>query len=306
MTKRAVDAKRESKTVDFKRTFDPQSAADWCELVKDLVAMANSGGGAIIVGVEDNGTPATTGSAKAILSIDSAQITDKVAKYTGVQFDGFAVGEMERVGATVAILRVSASPRPIVFERPGTYATQDGKQKTAFGVGTIYVRHGAKSEPATSEDIARFVERAVQQVRREWLSGVRRVMTAPSGSTVSILPALQQAQNPEAMPIRITTDPEAAEYRLVSPDATHPWRQKELLAEVNAILSKEDRINQFDILVVRHLYHVDEEPRFTYKARFATTQYSPVFRDWLVARYKEDHGFFAKARQEYHRRQVSR
>ncbi|PYS48261.1 MAG: hypothetical protein DMG13_25905 [Acidobacteria bacterium] len=45
----------ESASLDFKSCFDPESKQDWCELIKDLVAMSNSGGGTIIVGVDDDG-----------------------------------------------------------------------------------------------------------------------------------------------------------------------------------------------------------------------------------------------------------
>lgn len=46
----------ESTTVDFKTSFDPQSKGDWCELIKDIIAMTNSGGGSLIVGVADDGS----------------------------------------------------------------------------------------------------------------------------------------------------------------------------------------------------------------------------------------------------------
>jgi predicted HTH transcriptional regulator len=48
-------SKSESRSIDFKSTFNPDSAADWCELIKDIVAIANSGGGSILVGVDDEG-----------------------------------------------------------------------------------------------------------------------------------------------------------------------------------------------------------------------------------------------------------
>jgi hypothetical protein len=35
----------ESTTLDFKSSFDPDSKQDWCELIKDMLAMSNSGGG---------------------------------------------------------------------------------------------------------------------------------------------------------------------------------------------------------------------------------------------------------------------
>lgn len=44
LVEKGLRAKRESKYVDFKRQFDPASAGEWCEIIKDVVAMANSGG----------------------------------------------------------------------------------------------------------------------------------------------------------------------------------------------------------------------------------------------------------------------
>jgi hypothetical protein len=41
-TERAVRAKRETRALDFKEHFDPNSAAHWTELVKDFMAIANS------------------------------------------------------------------------------------------------------------------------------------------------------------------------------------------------------------------------------------------------------------------------
>jgi predicted HTH transcriptional regulator len=55
--KLALEATRETSRVDFKREFDPSSTAEFLQLIKDLVAMANSGGGCLIVGIDDDGTP---------------------------------------------------------------------------------------------------------------------------------------------------------------------------------------------------------------------------------------------------------
>jgi hypothetical protein len=302
MIERAVAAKRESKTLDFKRSFDPGSTAEWCELVKDLVAIANSGGGYIIIGVNDDGTYAPDAILGPVLALDPAVLTDKVARYTGVQFDGCSIVEGQRDGRQVAVLVVTGATRPLIFEKPGTYPSGDGKQKTAFGTGTLYVRHSAKSEPATSDDISRIVERLLQAVRKEWMAGVRRVVNAPIGSAISVTPpSVRHSSDPEATPIKITDDPNAPEYRLVDPDQTHPWRQKELIANANLQLPTADSINQFDVLAVRQLYDIDTKPQFFHKPRFAAPQYSPEFLDWLLQRYAGDTAFFQKARQEYRR-----
>lgn len=58
---RAVSGKRESRSLDFKSAFDPASQADWCEIIKDIVAFANTGGGAIVIGLEDDAEVADAG-----------------------------------------------------------------------------------------------------------------------------------------------------------------------------------------------------------------------------------------------------
>ena len=45
---------------------------------------------------------------------------------------------------------------PLVFTRVGTSEIAHGRQKTVFSVGTVYFRHGAKSEPGTSEKDIKF------------------------------------------------------------------------------------------------------------------------------------------------------
>jgi hypothetical protein len=78
----ARQAKRESKYVDFKESFDPADKGEWCELLKDLVAMANSGGGIVVVGWNDKGQHSGK-PVNAVLDLDPATITDKFVKYTG-------------------------------------------------------------------------------------------------------------------------------------------------------------------------------------------------------------------------------
>lgn len=55
--KRAQEARRESRSIEFKKEFDPRSPRDWCELLKDIAAIANSGGGFIIFGADSRGFP---------------------------------------------------------------------------------------------------------------------------------------------------------------------------------------------------------------------------------------------------------
>jgi hypothetical protein len=111
---------QEDATLDFKASFDPSAPHDWCELIKDVVAMANSGGGIIVFGINDDGTPSGA-DLSMVLGLDPAMIVDKVAKYTDQHFASFALSRSVRQGTPVAILSVSAVTMPIVFTLPGTY-----------------------------------------------------------------------------------------------------------------------------------------------------------------------------------------
>ncbi|MBX3306557.1 MAG: putative DNA binding domain-containing protein [Nitrospira sp.] len=303
MDEAILTAKRESKHLDFKRSFDSDSAAAWCEVLKDIAAFANSGGGNILVGVNNDGSPSEDASVVKVLALDPATVTDKVASYTGTQFDGVAIVEATKGGVAVAVLSVNAAQSPLVFTRPGTYALADGKQKTAFSQGTLYVRHGAKSEPANSDDVGKIIERRLQEARKEWMAGVRKVVAAPSGSTVTVMPSgVRQSNSPESMPIRITNNAAAPEYRLVDPDVTHPWRGKELIAEINKKLPDGKKINQHHIRALRSLYDIDSNPEFFHKSKFASPQYSAALYEWPLGQYTRDGQFFVKTADEFRRR----
>jgi predicted HTH transcriptional regulator len=155
---RALAAKRESKHIEFKQGFDTAAAADWCEIIKDLAAIANSGGGAILFGVDNKGE-AIGNDVSTIARLDPAQVTDKLHSYTGCHFSAFELVEAKKGRKSVAVLRLGPASIPLIFTKPGTYAIDDRKQKTAFGAGTLYFRHGAKSEPATTPDLADVLER---------------------------------------------------------------------------------------------------------------------------------------------------
>src|SRR2546425_4834765 len=111
-------AKRESKYVDFKERFDPSADGEWLELLKDVAAMANSGGGMVAIGIRNNGQ-ASGADVKATLDLDAAQISDKIYRYTGEHFSGFEIHDAKRRGKRIAVIEVAAVEIPLVFIRPG-------------------------------------------------------------------------------------------------------------------------------------------------------------------------------------------
>jgi hypothetical protein len=90
--------------------------------------------------------------------------------------------------------------------------------------------------------------------------------------------------------------------RAVDWDITHPYRQTELIEEVNQRLPGDAPINTHDVLSVRRAYNIDDatRPDFVHRPRYGWNQYSDEFVDWLVAEYNGDGEFFTKARARYY------
>ena len=226
---RVISAKRESKYLEFKEKFDSNQAGDWCEIVKDIVAMANSGGGIILIGIKDDGSLSEQPeeSISAILRIDPAQIGDKIAKYTGEQFDDFSIKEVDREGHKIAVLRVGPVSTPMVFIQPGSYAAGSGKQKNAFSKGSVYFRHGAKSEPGNTNDLRKSLDRELARVKKSWLGNIKKVVHAPVGHQIKFLPP--GAVEPDltgAYPVRIVDDSSAPAYRQVWDESAYQLPQQ--------------------------------------------------------------------------------
>src|SRR5712692_4567753 len=98
---KALRAKRESKYVDFERSFDPDSAGEWCELIKDIVAIANTGGGVLLVGVENDGNPSGE-NVQAVLDLDHATVSNAVFKEQFSNIKHYPVSDEAHLSGTSA------------------------------------------------------------------------------------------------------------------------------------------------------------------------------------------------------------
>lgn len=291
----ALKAKRETTYIEFKSEFDVAALADWCELIKDLIAISNQGGGLMLIGVGNDGK-ASGFDVAPVLALDPAKISDKVGPYIGGQHFECEVLSAEKDGKQVAVLKIEGAEYPFVFTKPGTYPIADNKQKNSFSVGTVYFRHGAKSAPGTTEDLRKHIERRVAAIRKEWMGGVRKVIRAPTGSTVEVLPPdVRASDSPTATPIRITDDPKAVVMGVADPDITHPYRQIDVIREIKSQFP-DIRLTAFDMLSVRHTHSIDRDKKMVYKSKYSTPRYSQAFVDWVIKSYKADKRFFETAK----------
>ena len=172
----------ESNTIEFKDSFDPRC---WSELIKDIVAIANSGGGQIYVGLFEDGRPSGA-DVSDLLSTDLADIVNKIHALTDVNFSNLQV--LPVVAGAITLVRIEIGPTTalLVFGKAGNYTDASGKSKCAFQPGTVYVRHGPKSEPATTDDLRSIIEARVVKDRQSLLANLRQVVEAPANAIVTV------------------------------------------------------------------------------------------------------------------------
>ena len=278
---RAEQATRSSKRVALTETFEP------IELIRDIAAMANAGGGVIVL--------------DGVAGIDEEQLHEQLAEYAEPEFEAFHLERISRNGRpSTAVVVEESGTTPLVFTQSGRYRGRDGNEHVAFAPGGLYFRHGAKSEAATGVDVRDFIRRQLDATRTQWLANIRQVMHAPDGAEVAVVETAERDEEGRPTLIRLTTDPHAPLYGQVDPDHSHPYRQKEVINEVNSRLG-DGTVNAFDVLSVRRVHQVSEEtrPEFVHVPKFGSPQYSDAFVDWLVGEFGRDAQFFERAKAAY-------
>lgn len=296
---KALGANSESEDVDFKSAFNPSVPEDWLEIIKDIIAMANSGGGIILIGINNDGSPSGY-DIDCVLSVDPANVTNKIYKYTDYQFHDFQIKEASKLENKICAFVIGGIDIPLIFTEVGTYQIEGGKQKTAFSKGTLYFRHGAKSEPGTSEDLRRFFERQLERIKKSWLDGIAKIVEAPAGSKVAVLPPdIKHSSLPQALPVRIVDDPSAPTYYALKVDDTHPHRQKEVVKLVNERLAGRKTTTSHNIVCIRRVFNIQTDIKYCYTMNYASARYSSAFVDWIVEQYEKNEQFFDEAKVKY-------
>jgi hypothetical protein len=175
-----AEVKRESQCLDFKSQFNINNRGDWIELVKDIVAMANSGGGYIIFGKDNNGNP-THHDVSKLLQMDQANLVDKISVFVDADVGDVALAALDYNGDRFAVIHVPGTTTPIIMREVGSYPDpkNQAKQKWVFRPGMMFFRHGSKSEPAKQSDIDRFFNSYLKEMRSHLISGMKIVTETP-------------------------------------------------------------------------------------------------------------------------------
>jgi hypothetical protein len=281
---RAAQAKRGSRAVALAReTSSPRAQL---ELIKDIVALANAGGGVIV---------AASGEA-----FDRSALAQMIETYTDQPAPAMHETELPSADHARAALIVEGNDVPVAFARQGAVG-ENGSSQSVFVPGAIYFRHGGKSEPAQRRDLVRWRDRAVHEAQRDWLAGIRKVVHAPAGHSVVVLPPSGVASAGGVSVEAKISGRASASFVPRNAEEIWPHRQQGLLNAVNRHLPRVAWINGYDVMCVNRKYDVlRSRPDFAYKPHhLASPQYSPAYADWLIAQFRANSAFFREARAAY-------
>jgi hypothetical protein len=158
----------ESPKLDYKSEVDHASAGSRLRLVKHVLAMANTAGGYIVIGVTDGGIPEGLESEQA-RQLDEATIRGWVFGFTTapiVLAVHNSVLHESRLYVVVAVLPLGDTLA--VATRDGQF--MDGtKPQFVFRRGDVLVRHGTSSARWTQEDADYLIGRARVAQKEAWL-----------------------------------------------------------------------------------------------------------------------------------------
>lgn len=183
---------REFRNQDYKLMFDPSDERAKVDLVKNLIAMANAGGGQVVYGRDETKTPGVDQSV--CTTLDSARIADLIDRYAS-HASVHVSHSIEDLGSGkfILILTIDAAPYPIVMSRTGDWkGMNSGKDKPLFLVGDIWTRHSTKTERVSYDDLRQWFGRVRQEERERILSRITSLVNLPEGAEIQVVSPQQQ------------------------------------------------------------------------------------------------------------------
>lgn len=291
-------APMELKKIDFKEKLDINKKGEWCELIKDIIALANCGGGILLIGVQDDGSISSYNH-KTILNYDTAKIADKISGYLDIEYTEFEVVEIQRTDGKVTGILCFPSFPPRIFKKAGDYSDQHGKQKSAFQKGILYTRRGTRSIPAQSSDLLNMLNVEINNRKKSWLGNIKKIVQSPFDYDVHLVSKGTNVTFGEGgTPVRITDNPNAPEFKISNPDKLCPFNTTKTVEIINKKLKGRATINFYDIILLRYQYKIDKNPEYYYHPISGASQYSNKLIDWVIKKFNKDNTFFKKNREK--------
>lgn len=263
----------EHSELDFKASLDLTDAPHRLGLVKDIIALANTGtGGYIIVGANEDGSAARDRQPVDARRFDSADLAQLVSRHV-VAAPIVAAQTHEVDGWTFVLIHVAPSTNnlPCIIDSSGEYDRGDGRMKTVLQEGVLYVREGTHTVTATDAHWAQLLGRyraAIMAESREGIDALIRKVVEGLGENVG-----GQRLSPLALEMDDETFIEAVEPYLDKPEGERRLRRFVRSVKADISVSNPDeqaRSNALNKLAAVAVQAVFAESRETFETVIKT------------------------------------
>lgn len=220
----------EDDRVDYKQTIDLSSEREWLGLTKDISAFANTRGGYLIFGVNDQNKE-VLGLAKEIETVlkDANNLQLKFNSYLEPDISTIRSKAFRIEGKAIIIIYVPQSLNVThLIKKDGVLYKQSKTPKIILHQGTFYVRRSASNHLGDSRDLDDVVERRIDQFRDALIDKVARVVKSPADSNLFILSKDPEdvdgerfiiEDSPDSIPVKgmsFTVSPEGGEEEIAA------------------------------------------------------------------------------------------
>ena len=179
----------EDNFVDYKRTIDITSDKFWLELTKDVSAFANTLGGYLVFGIDDE-KKSIVGISNAVADVirDVTKIQQKLNRHLEPHVSKLR-SKVYRFGRKSVgfILIPQSKGRTHCVSENASFTQLSGEAKVVLRQGTFYVRRSGGNHLGDSRDLDEVIERRIDQFRESLLNKVAKVVNSPVSSDVYIL-----------------------------------------------------------------------------------------------------------------------
>jgi len=180
--------KEEDDRLDYKQTIDISSDKQWYGITKDISAFANTYGGYLLFGIDNNAniTGLTRDVADAIK--DASKIQQKINRTLEPHISNIRSNEF-RYDANIVVAVYIPQSKGIthLISKQATITLPSGDKKIALNQGTFYIRRSAANHLGDSRDFDAVIERRIDSFRDALIEKVARVVKSPENSDVFIL-----------------------------------------------------------------------------------------------------------------------
>lgn len=178
-----LNANVEHEHLDYKLDLDINSTSEIVRIAKDMAAMANSGGGNIVIGVDDDFNKKGL---ELSFKVDEADLRNKINRYFSPKIDFLYREVIRTVLGTkrkFAVINVLPAKEVIMPIRDGNYH-KNGRQKFEFRCGDILIRDGSESKRAGPYEIRRLIDELAFdkkiETRKRYVESVNKIIEANS------------------------------------------------------------------------------------------------------------------------------